>query len=119
MKCDFFQIETTRLHPLPEMEMIEMGSNVVLSSIANHLSRSCSHYRLEMQFSSISGNIVGSVVYEPAISIRVYDWWTPTYAKYVSHGTESSMEYLRDETDLNDNNPDEIDDSWDNVIYNF
>lgn len=101
------------------MEMIEYGTNVVISSIVNRLSRSCSHYRLEMEFRNISGTKVGSVVYEPAISIRVYDWWTPTYAKYVSHGTESAVEYLRDETDLNDNNRDDVDDSWDNVIYNF
>lgn len=101
------------------MEMIEYGSNVVLSSIVNRLSRSCSHYRLEMQFSSISGAQVASAVYEPATSIRVYDWWTPTYAKYVSHGTESALEYLRDATDANDNNQNDVDDSWDNVIYNF
>lgn len=102
------------------MEMIEYGSNVVISSIMNRLTRSCSHFRLEMQFANISGTIVGSVGYEPAISIRVYDWWTPDYAKHVSLGSESALEYLRDVVDLNDNNnQNDVDDSWDNVIYNF
>lgn len=74
-----------------------------------------------MQFSNISGTKLGSVVYEPAASIRVYDWWAPTYAKYVKQGSQPSLEYIKDEKNTNDNNDqDETDDdSWDYVINNF
>lgn len=102
--------------------MIEYESNIVLSSIANHLSRSCNHYRLEMQFSNISGTKLGSVVYEPASLIRVYDWWVPTYAQYVKQGLQPSLEYLFDRKDSNDNNDNQNeaddDDAWDYVINN-
>lgn len=116
-----FQVESTKFHPLPQLEVIEYESNVILSSIVNHLTRSCSHYRLEMQFTNISGTKLGSVVYEPAASIRVYDWWLPTYAKYVRQGSQPSLEYVKDDKDANDNNnQNELDDdSWDYVINNF
>lgn len=99
--------------------MIE--SNVIISSIVNHLSRSCSHYRLELHFSNITGAKVGSVVYEPASSIRVYDWWIPTYAKYVKQGLQPSLEYVNDEKESNDSNNQNgtDDDAWDYVINNF
>lgn len=97
--------------------MIEYESNVVLSSIANHLSRSCSHYRLELQFSNISGSKLASVVYEPAASIRVYDWWVPTYAKYVKQGLQPSLEYLKDEKD-NNNQGQIVDDNWEDYVIN-
>lgn len=99
--------------------MIE--SNVIISSILNNLSRSCSHYRLEIQFSNITGAKVGSVVYEPASSIHVYDWWVPTYAKYVKQGLQPALEYVKDEKDSNDNNNfnGTDDDAWDYVINNF
>lgn len=101
--------------------MLECESNVILSAITNHLSRSCSHYRLEMQFSNISGAKVGSVVYEPATSIRAYDWWVPTYSKYVKQGLQPTLEYVKDDKESNDNNPNEMDDddAWDYVINNF
>lgn len=121
IKNKSFQIESTKFHPLPRLEMIEYESNVVLSSIVNPLSRSCNHYRLEMQFSNISGTKLGSVVYEPASSIRVYDWWVPTYAQYVKQGLQPSLEYLCDKKDSNDNNQNDLedDDAWDYVINNF
>lgn len=73
-----------------------------------------------MQFSNTSGTKLDSVVYEPASSIRVYSWWIPTYAKYVKQGLQPSLEYLRDEKDANDNNPNEADDdAWDYVINHF
>lgn len=116
-----FQIETTKFHPLPRLDMIE--SNVILSSIANLLSRSCSHYRLEIQFSNITGAKVGSAVYEPASSIRVYDWWVPTYARHVKQGLQPSLEYVKDEMDAdandNSNQHGTDDDEWDYVINNF
>lgn len=100
--------------------MMEYESNVILYSIVNHLSRSCSHYRLEMHFSNISGSKIGSVVYEPASSIQVYDWWVPTYSKYVKQGLQPDLEYVRDEKDLSDNNQHGTDDdAWDYVINNF
>lgn len=115
-----FQIETTKFHPLPQLEVIEYDSNVVLSSINSLLSRMCTHYRLEMKFSNISGTNLGSAVYEPAISIRVFDWWAPTYAKYVKQGLQPAIEYLKDEKDSNDNNQHETDDdAWDYVINHF
>lgn len=76
-----------------------------------------------MQFSSTSGTKLGSAVYEPAASIRVYDWWVPTYAKYVKQGLQPSLEYLKDEKDTHNdnNNQNELDDddAWDYVINNF
>lgn len=101
--------------------MLEYESNVMLSSIVNLLSRSCSHYRLEMQFSNISGAKVGSVVYEPATSIKMYDWWHPTYSKYVKQGLQPSLEFVPDEKESSDNNQNELDDddAWDYVINNF
>ncbi|XP_031617510.1 transmembrane protein 183 isoform X2 [Contarinia nasturtii] len=116
--CSLLMIESTKFHPLPRLDMIE--SNVFIASIVNHLSRSCNHYRLEIQFNNISCAKVGSVVYEPASSIRVYDWWVPTYSKYVKQGLQPSLEYVKDEKDSDDNNQNITDDdSWDYVINNF
>lgn len=96
---------------------METTNNVILTSIGYHLSRSCNHYRLEIKFSGASRQIVGNIVYEPAIDIRVYDWWTPTYAKYVKQGVQPSLEYIRDDKDVIDNEPGMTDDdAWDYVI---
>lgn len=93
---------------------------MLLASINNHLSRSCSHYRLEMNFKNVSGAKIASVIYEPAASVNIYDWWVPTYAKYVRQGFQPSLEYLRDEKEP----PEEFvgmtdDDAWDYVLENF
>lgn len=60
-------------------------------------------------------------MYEPAASIRVYDWWVPTYAQYVKQGLQPSLEYLCEKKDENDNeqNETDTDDAWDYVINNF
>lgn len=97
---------------------MEHESNIVLSSIANRLSRTCDHYRLDISFSNITGTKVASVVYEPATLIKVYDWWEPTYSKYVRQGIQPNLEYLRDEKPApNDNSGTDWDD-WDFVINN-
>lgn len=92
-----------------------MGSepNFILSSIANHLSRSCNHYRLELKFSNATGQTVATTSYEPAVSVTVYDWWTPNYYKYVKHGFQDNMEFLKDEKDQ----PEEIE--ADDDLWNF
>lgn len=96
---------------------METFNNITLSSIGYHLSRSCNHYRLEMKFAGTSRQTVGNVVYEPAIDIRVYDWWTPTYAKYVKQGVQPNLEYIRDDKDAIDDAPGMTDDdAWDYVI---
>lgn len=74
-----------------------------------------------MHFANVSGVKIGSVVYEPANQIRVYDWWVPIYSKYVKHGNQPSLEYVKDDKDTEiDNNLDGTDDdAWDYVINNF
>lgn len=113
------QIESTAFHPLPRLsDEMDTANNVTLSTIGHHLSRSCNHYSLEMKFAGASHQIVGSIVYEPAIDIRVYDWWTPTYAKYVKQGVQPNLEYIRDHKDaVDDDGPGMTDDdAWDYVI---
>lgn len=103
---------------MPRLDIIE--SDVLLASINNHLSRSCSHYRLEMNFKNVSGAKIASVVYEPAASITIYDWWAPTYAKYVKQGFQPSLEYLRDKKETIDEFDGLTDDdAWDFVLNNF
>lgn len=93
---------------------------MLLASINNHLSRSCSHYRLEMNFQDVSGARVASVAYEPAASVKFYDWWVPTYAKYVRQGSQPSLEYLRDEKKSTEEfHGMTDDDAWDFVLNNF
>lgn len=96
---------------------METANNVTLHSICHLLSRSCNHYRLEMKFAGASRQIVGSITYEPAKEIQVYDWWTPTYAKYVKQGVQPKLEYIRDEKDAPDDGPGMTDDdAWDFVM---
>lgn len=89
----------------------------MLASISNHLSRSCSHYKLEMNFSNISKTNIASVYIEPAVAIKVYDWWVPTYSKYVKQPTLKYIPDDKEETNYNQNGSD--DDAWDFVINNF
>lgn len=112
------QIESTKFHPLPcLLDEMETANNIILSSIGHHLTGSCNNYRLEMQFAGTSRHIVGNIVYEPAIDIRVYDWWTPTYAKYVKQGVQPNLEYIRDHNEAIDDEPGMTDDdAWDYVI---
>lgn len=114
----FPQIESEKFHPLPRLsDEMETANNVTLSSIGHFLSRSCKHYRLELKFAGTSRQIVGSIVYEPVTDIRVYDWWTPAYAKYVKQGVQPNLEYIRDERDAIDDEPGMTDDdAWDYVI---
>lgn len=72
-----------------------------------------------MNFTNVTGARIASVVYEPAASIKVYDWWVPTYAKYVRQGFQPSLEYLRDEKEHINELEGTDDDAWDYVINNF
>lgn len=93
-----FQIQTTKFHPLPKLsEEMEHEPKFILHSISHLLSRCCNHYRLEMKFSNASRQIIGTITYEPAVSIAVYDWWAPDY--YKPQGFKANVEYLRDEKD--------------------
>lgn len=72
-----------------------------------------------MKFANASHQNVATIVYEPATSIRVYDWWTPTYSKYVKQGFQPNLEYLRDEKETTEYSGATDDDAWDYVINNF
>lgn len=72
-----------------------------------------------MRFANASRQDVAMIAYEPTQEIRVYDWWTPTYAKYVKPGTKPDLEYLCDEKDANDEPGITDDDAWDFVINQF
>lgn len=72
-----------------------------------------------MHFTNVSGAKTASVAYEPATLIRVYDWWVPTYAKYVRQGFQPFLEYLHDEKESNNDFNGTDDDAWDFVINNF
>lgn len=73
-----------------------------------------------MNFRNVSGARIASVVYEPAPSVKIYDWWVPTYAKYVRQGFQPSLEYLRDEKESSEEfNGMTDDDAWDYVLNNF
>lgn len=74
---------------------MEHEPKFILHSINQLLSRCLNHYRLELKFSNTSRQIIGSITYEPAVAIAVYDWWTPDY--YKPQGFKANVEYLRDE----------------------
>lgn len=87
---------------------MEHESKFLLHSISHLLSRCCKNYRLEMKFSNTSRQVIGSVTYEPAVAITVYDWWTPDY--YKPQGFKVNVEYLRDEKDPAPENMASVDD---------
>lgn len=62
---------------------------------------------------------MASAIYEPATSIKVYDWWVPTYSKYVKQGFQPKLEYLQDEKESGNDFNGTDDDAWDFVINNI
>lgn len=94
-------------------EEMQNSPNIMLTYIGHHLTRSCSHYRLELKFSSVTKQTIATTSYEPAVSVTVHDWWTPNYYKYVKQGFQDNVEFLKDEKDQ----PEEID--TDDDLWNF
>lgn len=95
------------------LEEMEHQPKFTIFSIGHHLTRTCNHYRLELKFANASRQPVASISYEPAVSVKVYDWWTPNYYKYVKQGFQDNLEFLDEDKDP----AEEID--TDDDLWNF
>lgn len=101
------QVESNKLQGLHRLEVLGNESYVSLASIALRLSADCAHFRCALTFGSISKSIITSVCIEPANGVKVYDWWVPSYTKYV-HSNDSSKKLQRE----HGNSGEHIDDPW-------
>lgn len=52
-----------------------------------------------MKFANASKQVIGTIAYEPAVAISVYDWWTPNYYKHIGQGFQKNVEFLQDDKD--------------------
>lgn len=114
MSLYLFQIESTKFQGLPRLESFSHESLVSLASIALRLSRDCSHYKCELTFSNVSKMIIARICIEPALGVKVYDWWVPNYATHI-HSNESQYQAQVPQGEQqvsNGNNSNNNDDPW-------
>jgi hypothetical protein len=79
--CQILQLCTTGYRPLPQF----FGQSVNLFSINQTLSHGFCHYKITLKFTSrINDQLMGAVTFDPVLSARVYDWWTPDYLSLCS-----------------------------------
>lgn len=50
-----------------------------------------------MKFTTATKQSIASISYDPIVSVTVYDWWMPSYYKYIKQDHQPNLEFLSDD----------------------
>ncbi|CRK94457.1 CLUMA_CG007964, isoform A [Clunio marinus] len=81
--CQLLVIRSKQFVPFPYE-----SDNLTVKYVSKNLSRGFRAYKLKIQFCDHFGNSAGeTLVFDPIISVQLYDWWEPEYKAYITSGS--------------------------------
>lgn len=81
--CQVLHVRTKHFVPVPYE-----SENLRVKTITKTLSRGFRAYKLKIQFCDSFSNLAGEVlIFDPIVSLQLYNWWEPIYDKIIKNKT--------------------------------
>lgn len=84
--CRILSIESPKSVPLPQT--FDQPQQIYLKTVTYNMSHGLRSYKVNLELVTYNGSAFAKVILDPALNIKVWDWWHPAYHKVKDVGQD-------------------------------